>query len=284
MTLIPLKSLLADATRRRYALPAFNAYNLESTQAVLDAAERARSPVILQYSHTTLTTWASPEALAGMALPLLRASRVPACLHYDHGKTPEMLERCFRAGFSSGMLDASRLAFSENVRLSERAVAIAHKHRGGAEVEIGRLAGREEWVAGERGEYTDPLEAGLFAELVNPDALAISVGSVHGQSQKKFRLDFSLLEDLAGRVHGVPLVLHGSSGVPDSDLRRAVRLGIRKVNMNTVLRHAFTRGVRDRLARDRKAWDPMDYLGAGREQMARTGIQRMRVLGSAGKA
>jgi fructose-bisphosphate aldolase class II len=107
---------------------------------------------------------------------------------------------------------------------------------------------------------------------------------VHGQSQKKFRLDFSLLEDLAGRVHGVPLVLHGSSGVPDSDLRRAVRLGIRKVNMNTVLRHAFTRGVRDRLARDRKAWDPMDYLGAGREQMARTGIQRMRVLGSAGKA
>lgn len=283
MTLATFSSLLAAAEKGRYAVPALNAYNLESAQAAVFAAERARSPLILQYSHTTVTTHATPNALAGLSLGLIADSTVPIGLHYDHGKDINTLEGCLKAGFNSGMLDGSREPFEKNLQLSLKAVALARKHKAGIELEIGRLAGKEEWVAGQKGEYTDPKEAERFAKETKPDALAISIGSVHGQSEKHFNLDFSRLQDISSRVN-LPLVLHGSSGVPDADLRRAVRLGIRKVNLNTQLRISFHRGVRNFMRANPQVHNPMEYLTAGREEMMATAMQRMRVLGSAGKA
>lgn len=283
MPLAPMAKLVKDAQRHHYAVPAFNAYNLESTQAIIAAAEQARSPLILQFSHNVLVKYATPIECASLALSIIRSSQVPIALHYDHGKDLDTFRACLEAGFNSGMLDGSRLPFSQNIQISRRAVKLAHQHKASVELEVGQLAGHEDWVRGKHGEYTDPQEAEVFVAAAKPDALGISFGSSHGHTRKSLHLDLSLLKEIAHRVH-VPLVLHGSSGVTDSDLRRAIQLGICKVNEDTRLKMALTQGVRAYLRQNPSTHDPREYLAAGREHMKAEAIARTQVLGSAGKA
>ncbi|MGW7058693.1 class II fructose-bisphosphate aldolase [Streptomyces sp. NPDC054904] len=269
MTLATTGTLVADAAAAGRAVAAFNIITLEHAEAVVEGAERAGLPVILQLSENAV------KFRGGALLPIARAAaacaeaaRVPVALHLDHVKSPDLLRRAVDAGFGSVMYDAAHLPYAENLEATRSAADWAHVNGLWIEAELGEVGGKNGAAPLDPhapGARTDPDEARRFVADSGVDALAVAVGSSHAMTRRTAVLDHALLARLAKTVD-VPLVLHGSSGLPDAELAAAVAGGIRKVNIGTALNVAMTEAIRTHLT----PADPRPYLTAARTAMAQT--------------
>jgi len=240
--------ILREAHCGGYAVGAFEVWNLESVRAVIAAAEAENLPVILQAGPLEIA-YAGIEEIASIASRAIEKARVPAVLHLDHGNSYEQVLSAIEAGFDSVMLDASHLPYEQNVALTKKVVQAAHEAGLTAEAEIGRVGGIEERGGTQRGDtpLTSPEEAKRFVEETNVDFLAVAIGTRHGFYKSPPKIDFERLEKIAKMVD-VPLVLHGGSDTPEESIRKAVRLGISKVNISTEFIDAFARGFHDTYA------------------------------------
>ncbi|MEV5431690.1 class II fructose-bisphosphate aldolase [Streptomyces sp. NPDC052701] len=292
MPLASTGELVTRAAAARSAVASFNIITLEHVEAVVAGAESVNAPVVLQVSENAVGFH------RGRLLPLARAAvaaaesaTVPVALHLDHVRSETLLRQAPEAGFSSVMYDASRLPYEANLAATRAAVRWAHARGLWIEAELGRIGGKDgrDGPAGPPpdahapGARTDPDEARAFVAGSGVDALAVAVGSAHAMTTRTAALDHTLLRRLSG-VLDVPLVLHGSSGVPDGELAAAVAGGIAKVNVGTALNIAMTAAIREFLGAHPEAVDPRRYLAAGREAMAGTVAAFVRVLapGAAG--
>ena len=270
---------IVDAARQAGAgAGAFNVITLEHAEAVVTAAERAGRPVILQLSQNAVRFHhgrVHPIA-SGMARVAEEAA-VPVSLHLDHVEDETLLHEAADAGFSSVMFDASTRPYQENVRATRAAVDWAHRHGLWAEAELGEVGGKD--GAHAPGVRTDPVEAARYVAATGADGLAVAVGSSHAMTERTAVLDLDLVARLR-RAVPVPLILHGSSGVPDDQLAAAVRQGIVKVNIGTALNVAYTGAVRAILTQPGHPTDPRTYLRAARDAMADTVVHLIQVLGT----
>lgn len=283
MTLVHMRELLQKADRDGgYAVPALNFVNMEVLEGIVAAAEEMKSPVILQASEGALK-YAGVKVLAGMAIAAARKSKVPLALHLDHGIHLNTLHDAAKAGFTSLMFDGSHYPFTENLNKSRWAVRLARRAGISIELEVGVIGGKEDYIHGGKGEFTDPDQAWAFEKNTKPDALAVSIGNAHGHVKKELKLDFGLLKTIDSFIT-TPLVLHGSSGVSDSELKKAISLGIRKVNMDTQLRNAFTHGLRKALEENPEEIDLRKYLGPARDAVKKAAMERIAACGSEEKA
>jgi len=304
--LVTNKELLRKAQKEAYAVGAFNIQNLESLLAVVEAAVEEESPVIVAVTPSAIK-YGGLNYLAGLVKTAAEVSPIPISLHLDHGEDVETVKKCLEAGFTSVMIDGSHLPFEENISLTKRVVDLAHQKGVSVEGELGRLAGIEEKTVAEReAVLTDPIEAEEFVRRTGVDALAVSIGTSHGAYKFKGepKLDFERLKQIRERVD-VPLVLHGASsvpqwiiekatkygaelagakGIPEDHIRKAIALGITKINIDTDLRLAFTATIREVLATSPKEFDPRKILGPAKEAMKEVVKAKMRLFGSSGKA
>jgi fructose-bisphosphate aldolase, class II len=305
MPLTTGKEILTAARDGGYGVGAFNTNNLEITQAILEAAESTRSPVLVAISEGGLGYGGKP--LVDLVLGMAREATVPVALHLDHGSSFERCIAAIRLGFTSVMIDKSHEDEATNIAETRRVVEAAHAAGVSVEAEIGRLGGVEEHVvvADEDAILTKPDEAERFMVASGADYLAIAIGTSHGASKGVGRpyIDHARIEAIASRVPA-PLVMHGASGVPDAlvarfnaaggrladasgihedDVRRAVTRGIAKINTDTDLRLAFTTSLRETLGTSPKEFDPRKILGPARSEMREIVKARMHVFGSAGK-
>jgi fructose-bisphosphate aldolase, class II len=276
MPLASTADLVVPAARDRRGVGAFNVIQLEHAQAIVAGAAQAGAPVILQVSQNTVRYHGGLEPLALAALAVARQAAVPVAVHLDHAETPELVDEAVRLGVGSVMFDASRLPYEANLAATAEVAARCQAAGVWVEAELGEIGGKHGAHAPTA--RTDPEEAAAFVAATRVDALAVAVGTSHAMVTRDARLDFDLIERLAAAVP-VPLVLHGSSGVSEAHLRRAVAAGITKVNVATRLNHAFTVAVRASLAEDPSAVDPRGYLGAAREAVAAEVCRLLRVLG-----
>ncbi len=278
MPLVTTANLIADARRRSAGIGAFNAITLEHAEAIALAAERAGQPAIIQVSENAVRYHAGQ--LAGVAagcVAVARNSSAQLALHLDHVTERALLEQSVDAGFSSAMYDASTLDYAANVAATTSAAQWAAGFGIWLEAELGEVGGKD--GAHAPGVRTDPAEAAQFVQATGVNALAVAVGSSHAMATKTAALDLALISALRDAVP-VPLVLHGSSGVPDEQLVAAVRAGIVKINIGTALNVAFTRAVREAL-RDEAIVDPRKYVAPARSAMTETVAHLLDVLGSA---
>ncbi len=239
MSLVPMAEILICARRSGYAVGAFEVWNLESVQAVIGAAEVLAQPAILQVGPYE-ADYAGLEDMAQVALYHARRAKVPVALHLDHGDTFERVMRCINHGFTSVMLDVSHLPYAENVAATKEVVRAAHACGVSVEGELDRIGGGEAGadVADDDAQLTNPEQALAFVRETGIDAFAVAIGTVHGFYRGKPNIRLGLLEKIAARLP-LPLVLHGGSGTPEADVRRAVSLGIAKVNICTEFVAAF---------------------------------------------
>lgn len=279
MPLVSTREMLLKALRGGYAVCAFNVENMEMLQAVVAAAERMRSPVILQTTSSTLK-YAPPEAFSGLAQALAAAAEVPIALHLDHGSGAELAQRCKRAGYTSLMIDGSKLPFEQNVALTRQVVVLAGDTP--VEAELGTVGGKED-ESEAKVQYTDPVKAAEFAERTGIFSLAVAIGTAHGVYHGEPRLNLNLLRDIHAGL-AIPLVLHGTSGIAPDVVRECIASGICKVNYATDLRQAYTAAVRAWLWDNPDAFDPKGFGAAAREAVAQIACDRMRIVGSEGKA
>lgn len=284
MTLVNLAAILNRARTGGWAVGAFNCNNMEIVQAIVRAAEAESAPVVIQASQGAIK-YAGLNYIAALALEAARDARVPVAVHLDHGTSFEQVVRCVRAGFTSVMIDGSHLPLDENTALTRRVVELARPVGVSVEAELGRIGGTEDDITVDEREafFTDPDEAARFVESTGVDALAVAVGTAHGLYRGTPRLDFARLEQIRARVD-VPLVLHGSSGVPADAIREAVGRGVCKVNIDTDIRQAFTNRVREVLAEHPAEIDPRKVLGPARETAVEVIREKIRLFGSSGRA
>ncbi|MFF4486495.1 ketose-bisphosphate aldolase [Streptomyces sp. NPDC001544] len=286
MPLATTGELVTRAAAAHCAVAAFNIITLEHVEAVIAGAEAADAPVVLQVSENAVRfRHGRLHPLARAAAVAAERARVPVALHLDHVQSDDLLRQAPGAGFSSVMYDAARLPYTENLAATRAAVAWAHAQGLWIEAELGQIGGKagQERDAHAPGARTDPEEARAFVADSGVDALAVAIGSVHAMTTRTAALDHALLQRLA-RAVPVPLVLHGSSGVPDDGLVAAVAGGIAKVNVGTALSVAMTRAIKEFLAARPEAVDARQYLGAAREAMAREVTRIIGVLSPPARA
>ncbi|NJC69229.1 class II fructose-bisphosphate aldolase family protein [Planosporangium thailandense] len=273
--------LVADARAAGRGIAAFNVITLEHAEAIVAGAEEAARPVILQVSENAVTFHGGRLAPLAAALhALVVSSSVPLALHLDHITQLSLAEQAVECGFSSVMFDAGALPYAENVAATGHAVKWAHANGIWLEAELGYVGGKPDapQTAHAPGVRTDPVEAREYVRATGVDALAVAVGTSHAMTSRTAELDHDLIARLKDAV-GVPLVLHGSSGVSDENLKRAVEHGMTKVNIGTALNIAFTGAVRAHLARNSTQVDPRRYLAGAREAMVRVVRQATETLG-----
>ncbi|MFJ1929686.1 MULTISPECIES: ketose-bisphosphate aldolase [unclassified Streptomyces] len=274
MPLVSTGELVSAAQAQGRGIAAFNVITLEHAEAIATGAERAGAPAILQISENAVKFHGGRlSAIAAAAAAVARTSAVPLALHLDHVESVELLHQAHDEGFGSVMFDASKLSYAENVRATAEAVAWGHERGIWIEAELGKVGGKEGEApldAHAPGVRTDPEEAAAYVAATGVDALAVAVGSSHAMTERTAALDHELIGRLRDAVP-VPLVLHGSSGVPDEEIRQAVAAsGMVKINVGTALNTAFTGAVRSYLAENTTGVDPRKYIAPGREAMAAT--------------
>ncbi len=322
--LVNTKKMFAKAVKGGYAIPAFNFNTMEQMQAIVQAAVETKSPVIMQVSKGA-RKYANPTILRYMAQGAVEYAKELGCkkpqivLHLDHGDSFETCKSCIDSGFSSVMIDGSHLDFKENIKLTKKVVAYAHKHDVTVEAELGVLAGVEDEVSAAQSHYTKPEEVIEFATKTGCDSLAISIGTSHGAY--KFTpeqctrdkngklvppsLAFDILKAIEKKLPGFPIVLHGASsvpqdevdtinkfggklpdavGIPESQLRKAAKSAVCKINIDSDSRLAMTAAIRKYFAENPSHFDPRQYLTPARENMKKMYIHKIeKVLGSKGK-
>ena len=246
--LVNLKEILAIAEEKKCAVGAFNTPNMECLLAVIDAAQKLDSPVII--SHAELHEGVSPlEKIGPVMVQAAEKAGVPVCVQLDHGETLEYIERSLEIGFTGVMYDGSLLPYEENLVNTKKAVAMAKNYNAGVEAELGAMPSREGGGASSGPVYTDPAQAVEFCRETGIDALAPSFGTAHGIYKAKPMLDLERVRIISKKT-GLPLVMHGGSGVSEEDYRRAIRAGIRKINYYTYMSNAGTRAVQELLAKE----------------------------------
>lgn len=284
MSLTGVVDLLKKAEIGGYAVGAFNCNNMEIVQAIVAAAEAENAPVIMQASQGAIK-YAGIDYIVALANLAAERTHVPVALHLDHGTSFEQCMQCIRAGFSSVMIDGSKLPLAENIKLTKRVLDVARAVGVSVEGELGKIGGTEDDITvSERDAlFTDPGEAATFVRETGVDSLAIAIGTAHGQYKGIPELDFPRLEKIKSLVN-IPIVLHGSSGVPDDAIREAIRLGVRKVNIDTNIREAFTEAARRVLEANPREIDPRKMLGPAREAAVEVIREKIRIFGSSNKA
>lgn len=306
--LVNTREMFADAISRKYAVPAFNFYNMETMQAILNAARTARSPVILAVSESALK-YMGDDMLIGMIRGANISPSNRIALHLDHGGSFDACAHAIEIGFSSVMIDASKLPFDENAELSRRVAEYAHKFNVSVEAELGTLSGIEdENTHSDVSSYTNPDDVVNFVNATGIDSLAIAIGTSHGAYKRKSddeELRFDILADVAKKLPEFPLVLHGASSIPQKfvdeinkfggnisgargiapdQLRRATEMNICKINVDSDSRLAFTAGVRKSLFEKPNGFNPRDYLGLGRENIYENCLDEIKnIMGSNNK-
>lgn len=285
MPLVSMKEMLIKARDEGYAVGQFNVNNLEFAQAILQAAEEEKSPVILGVSEGAGRYMSGFKTVVKMIEGLMEDLNitVPVAIHLDHGSSFEKCKEAVDAGFTSVMIDASSKPFEENVRITSQVVEYAHARGVSVEAELGIVGGQEDDVVGEGIIYADPQECKELVERTGVDCLAPALGSVHGPYKGEPKLGFKEMEEI-GQLTGVPLVLHGGTGIPLKDIQKAISLGTAKINVNTENQIAQAKRVREVLAEKPDLYDPRKYLGPGREAIKETVMQKMEEFGSVGKA
>ncbi|MFA7043317.1 MAG: class II fructose-bisphosphate aldolase [Bacteroidales bacterium] len=323
--LVNTREMFKKAIVGKYAIPAFNFNNMEQMQAIVQAAVEAKSPVILQvssgarkYANQTLLRYMAQGAVE--YAKELGQEKPQICLHLDHGDTFELCKSCVDMGFSSVMIDGSHFSFDENIELTKKVVEYAHQFDVTVEGELGVLAGIEDAVVSDHHTYTDPKDVVEFVKRTGVDSLAISIGTSHGAN--KFTpaqctrdengilipppLRFDILKEVEAKLPGFPIVLHGSSsvpqdlvaiinkyggamkdsiGIPEDQLREASKSAVCKINIDSDGRIAMTAAVREFFAKEPSKFDPRQYLGPARESLKKLYMHKIvDVLGCAGKA
>lgn len=278
MPLVPTQEIMQAAVAGGYGQGAFNVIHLETAQALISGAEQAGRPVILQISENCVKYHGGLRPIAAASLALAEEARVPVSLHLDHAEDEDLVYRALDLGFGSVMYDGAKLPFGENVAATQRVVAAARAAGAAVEAELGEIGGKD--GAHAPGVRTDPDEAKHFVELTGVDSLAVAVGSSHAMLQRGASLDLELIARLH-RALDIPLVLHGSSGVPDATLAEGIKAGMRKINVSTHLNGYFTSAVRQWLAANEQAVDSRNYLGAGRTAMAGEAARMLELFASA---
>lgn len=273
MEFASVKELLCKAQERGYAVPAFNVENMETVQGVIQAAEELNRPVILQTTPSSVN-YAGLDFFAACARTAIRNTRVPIALHLDHGSSYELAANAMKEGYSSVMIDGSRLSFEDNIALTSRVSELGKILGVSVEAELGSVGGKEDSSISESVTLTDAAQAVEFAERTKVDSLAVAIGTSHGFYKGVPKLDIKRLKEIRAAVD-IPLVLHGTSGVPDEVVKECIRNGICKVNYATDLRNAFTNAVRLSMEKNPGDIDPKKYLGAGREAVAETAKKRI---------
>lgn len=251
MSLVTMRELLPAARKQKRAVGAFNIANYETAAAVIKAAEQEKSPVIIQL-YMRLFNSDKAYDLAGMLIRMARRSNQPVALHLDHGDSVTQVEDALKWGYTSVMFDGSRLPYDENVRLTRRCAELAKAVDASVEGEIGHVA------MGDETALTDPGEAESFAAATGVNALAVSIGTVHGYYKNEPKLDIARCKAIADRLPDVPLVLHGGSGTPLDEVRRAIENGIAKINVATEFQHTFLKSVSTNLAALDGKFAPVD--------------------------
>ena len=283
MALVTTKELLLDAQKNGYAVGAFNVENMEMVQAVIEAAEELHSPVILQTTPSTVK-YADVDFFFANVKTAAEKATVPVVMHLDHGNSFDLAMRAFRAGYTSIMIDGSHESFEDNIAVTKAVVNACHPAEIPVEAELGKVGGKEDDLEGGDGNpYTDPMEAKAFVEATGVDSQAVAIGTAHGVYKGIPKLDVERLSEIRNVV-SVPLVLHGTSGVPDDAVKECIKRGICKVNYATDLRIAFSKGVNEVLKENPAVFDPKKYNGRGRENVKKYVMDKIRVCGSAGKA
>ncbi|MBQ6753644.1 MAG: class II fructose-1,6-bisphosphate aldolase [Bacteroidales bacterium] len=322
--LVNTREMFAKAIKGGYAIPAFNFNNMEQMQAIIQACVEAKSPVILQVSSGA-RKYANQTLLRYMAQGAVEYAKelgyaIPIVLHLDHGDTFELCKSCIEYGFSSVMIDGSAHSYEDNIALTKKVVDYAHQYDVTVEGELGVLAGVEDDVVAEKSNYTRPEEVEDFVKRTGVDSLAISIGTSHGANKFKPEqctrdangilvpppLRFDILKEIEKRLPGFPIVLHGSSsvpqdlvksinshggalkdaiGIPEDQLREASKSAVCKINIDSDGRLAMTAAIREVLQAEPAVFDPRKYLGPARDRLKELYIHKCKnVLGSAGKA
>lgn len=278
------KELLLDAQKNKYAVGAFNVNNMEVIQAIISAAEELNSPVILQASQGGIK-YAGIDYIANLGKLAGRNSRVPVALHLDHGTDFDQVMLCIRNGFTSVMIDGSRFPLEENIAYTKKVVEIAHAVGVTVEAELGKIGGTEDHITVNEKDatFTDPEEARRFVEETGVDYLAIAVGTAHGVYKGEPKLDYDRIKAIRSIVD-VPLVLHGSSGVPSESLKKAISLGICKINIDTDIRAAFANAIKEFVVNNPEEIDPRKILTPATNAMKEIIKDKMSIFGSAGMA
>lgn len=284
MALVSVTELLQKADQGGYAVGAFNANNMEIVQAIVEAAERENAPVIMQASQGAIK-YAGLEFITGMVRIAAQSSKVPVALHLDHGTDFEQIVKCIRSGFTSVMYDGSKLSLDDNIAITRKVLEIAKPIGVSVEAELGRIGGTEDdiHVSDREVLYTDPEEAKYFVEQTGVESLAIAIGTAHGQYKGEPQLDFERLAKIKSLVN-IPIVLHGSSGVPDESIIKAIELGVCKVNIDTNIREAFVGKMREVIERNPDELDPRKVLGPAREATIEIIREKIRLFKSSGQA
>jgi fructose-bisphosphate aldolase class II len=282
--LVTGKELLQDAHKNNYAVGAFNVNNMEIVQAIIEAAEEMNSPVILQASQGGLK-YAGVEYIAALGKLAAEKTKVPVVLHLDHGTDFDQVMLCIRHGFSSVMIDGSKFDLNGNIAITNKVIEVAHAVGVSVEAELGKIGGTEDHITVDEKDaaFTDPNEAKRFVEETNVDSLAIAVGTAHGVYKGEPKLDFDRIKIIKEMLN-MPLVLHGSSGVPDEAIKKAVSLGINKINIDTDLRIAFAKGIKEFLKKNPDNIDPRKILTPAKEAMKEAVKAKMTIFGSVGRA
>ena len=282
--LVSMTEMLNKALEGKYAVGQFNINNLELTQAVLEAAEAEKSPVILGVSEGAAKYMGGHLVVASMTKALLETMNitVPVALHLDHGTSFESCKAAIDAGYSSVMIDMSHYTIDENIESTKKVVEYAHSKGASVEAEVGTVGGTEDGITGGV-QYADPQECLRMVKEGNIDALAAALGSVHGPYEGEPKLGFDEMKEIS-ELTGAPLVLHGGSGIPEHQIQQAIEYGHTKINVNTECQQVWTAAVRDKLATDSAVYDPRKVIGPGKEAIVKLVRERMTVFGSSNKA
>lgn len=276
------RELLETARRNSFAIGAFNVYNLEGVKAVISAAQMSRSPAMLQLHPSALKYGNSP--LVAMCLEAAKAATVPISVHLDHSTSVNDIDRVLQAGVRSIMADGSPLPYAQNLAFTQEMTRLAHSYHAIVEAEIGRISGTEDGltIAEKAAKMTDPQQAVEFVQATNVDALAVTIGNVHGEYKSPPRLDFSRLERIRSLLE-IPLVLHGASGLPAEMIARSIQLGVCKFNVNTEVRQAYMQALKHEICGQS---DPelLEVTGAAIAMMQDVILEKLQLFGSAGKA
>lgn len=309
MPLVSTKEMFEKAYKGGYAIGAFNVNNMEIIQAIVEAANELKSPVILQASKGA-RNYANPVYLRKLVEAAVETTDIPIALHLDHGDTFELCKECIDNGFTSVMIDGSHLPYEENIALTKKVVEYAHQFNVTVEGELGQLAGVEDEVNVEAHSYTRPEEVVDFVTRTGVDSLAIAIGTSHGAFKfkpgTKPQLRFDILDEVSKQLPNFPIVLHGASsviqeyvkiindnggviqdaiGVPEEMLRQAAHSAVCKINIDSDLRLAFTAGIRETLTGKPGEFDPRKYLSVSRSYLKDLVSKKIKnVLGSDNKA
>ena len=288
MALVSAKEMLQKAKAGHYAVGQFNINNLEWTKTILLTAEECKSPVILGVSEGAGKYMAGYKTVVGMVNGMLEELNitVPVALHLDHGSY-EGAKKCIEAGFSSIMFDGSHLPFEENVEKTKELVAICNEKGMSLEAEVGSIGGEEDGVVG-MGECADPQECKAIADL-GVTMLAAGIGNIHGKYPENWAgLQFDVLDDIQKLTGEMPLVLHGGTGIPEDMIKKAISLGVSKINVNTECQLSFAEATRKYIEAGKdlegKGFDPRKLLAPGAEAIKATVKEKMEIFGSIGKA